>query len=209
MIAVLDHVLQTDPNTSGSDQELYWCRASPRQQEERGKPDRERAYADPRGASAWEWAWPLDKVAGLWCSRPSWALAPCCIAPRLLRVSVQVCWVLLEASGSQGQCLRENHAGAGECCPVRKGDWQASGWASVKFPTGSSLGFPGKRDMTLDLVNFFCYLQFLIWVAGFFMCTCIKLTNSQIKRSLPLMNLEHTVKALGMMCSLTQWLFFF
>ena len=65
MIAVLDHVLQTDPYTSGSEQELYRCRASPRQQEERGKRDRERAYADSRGASAWECARPLVEAAGL------------------------------------------------------------------------------------------------------------------------------------------------
>lgn len=150
-----------------------------------------------------------DKVAELWCSRPSWTLALCCIAPQALP-SLYANGLSAPGGQSQsGSVLKRGSLRHWEWCPVRKGNWRASEWASIKFPTGSLLEFPGKQGMTLDLVNFFCYLQFSVWIAGFFMCTCVRLINSQIERSLPLMNLEHTVKTLGMMCSLTQWLFVF
>ena len=99
-----------------------------------------------------------DKVAGLQCSCPSWALTLCCIAPQALPS--------LYADGpsapggrqQSGSVLKRESHRHWEWCPVRKGNWRASGWASIKFPTGSLLEFPGKQDMTLNLVNVFCYL---------------------------------------------------
>ena len=84
--------------------------------------------------------------------------------------------------------------------PMDGGAWRATVHGVAKSWTRLS-------DFTFTFT--FCYLQFSIWIPGFFMCTCIRLINRQIERSLPLMNLEHTVKTLGMMCSLTQWLFVF